>query len=250
MQSVEVHKEPLSWLPTTTCILWGLLCIILYFSGLLVLVQRSLFSYFTLGAGFCLLGLGAAKYLVGDEPEDSTHHHHPVGGLLSNRALRVTVLLVPILGGLLLQGDGLGALAARKRGVFMDAGAIRSLLTAKKELRTKLKQEYRYAEVTGIYLMGDDVVGQKVATMGFVFKGKQIPEGHFAVVRFYIWCCAADARAISVLVKYDKTDKLTENHWVKVYGVLRNYQMGKKKVPMIEADRIELCGAPGRPYLE
>ena len=132
MPPAETHQhEPMAWLPTTTCVLWGLLCLGLYFSGLLVLVQRRLFSYFTLTAGVCLLLLGTAKYLLGTQHAHSGHAcAHPIVGKHPSwsKLVRVGVLLVPILGGLLLQGDGLGVLAARKRGVLMDPQAIRKRL--------------------------------------------------------------------------------------------------------------------------
>lgn len=78
----------------------------------------------------------------------------------------------------------------------------------------------------------------RLATTGSVYRDQNVPDGYFMLFQFAIFCCAADAMPIWVLVKQDGDIDLKNETWVKVEGLLRLKVFHEKKIPVIQADRI------------
>jgi putative membrane protein len=78
----------------------------------------------------------------------------------------------------------------------------------------------------------------RVTTIGSVYRDQNVPEGHFMLFQFAIFCCAADAVPIWVLVKTGGNIDLEDETWVKVEGLLELKVFHEKKIPVIRAERI------------
>ena len=69
-------------------------------------------------------------------------------------------------------------------------------------------------------------INKTVRIKGFtVMKNNFIPDGYFALGKYAISCCAADASFIGLISKYD-TSKIKDNTWYEMEGVLKK---GKDK---------------------
>ena len=86
--------------------------------------------------------------------------------------------------------------------------------------------------------------GRTVITEGMVFHEQSLPDGAVMVFRFAIFCCAADALPIRVIVHSNASGKLENEAWVKVRGVLESGKSGGRGIPTIIADSIQTIPAP------
>ena len=65
-----------------------------------------------------------------------------------------------------------------------------------------------------------DLIGKTIRVKGFVLKDNQyIPDGYFAIGKYEISCCAADATFTGFIAKYDKSN-IKKNKWYEIEGVL------------------------------
>lgn len=79
---------------------------------------------------------------------------------------------------------------------------------------------YSPPEVAKIY------IGKKIRVRGMLLmKADYLPEGYFAIGKYEISCCAADAGFIGFIAKYDNS-KIKEDNWYEVEGIL---EKGKDK---------------------
>lgn len=68
--------------------------------------------------------------------------------------------------------------------------------------------------------------GQTIKLRGFVVKNVDyIEEGYFAIGKYEITCCAADAGFVGFIGEYD-TSKLKENSWYEIEGVIEKNNLG------------------------
>lgn len=82
-----------------------------------------------------------------------------------------------------------------------------------------------YNELTGYLTYSEKAiqkyVGKTIKIRGFtMMKGDFIPNNMFAIGKYSINCCAADAGYIGMFVKYD-ISKIEENAWYEIEGVLK-----------------------------
>ena len=68
--------------------------------------------------------------------------------------------------------------------------------------------------------------GKTIKLRGFVVKNVDyIEEGYFAIGKYEITCCAADAGFVGFIGEYD-TSKLKENSWYEIEGVIEKNNLG------------------------
>lgn len=66
----------------------------------------------------------------------------------------------------------------------------------------------------------DKFKGQTIRVRGFALKkASYLPDGYFAIGKYAISCCAADAGFTGFIAKYDNS-KITDDKWYEVEGVL------------------------------
>lgn len=72
----------------------------------------------------------------------------------------------------------------------------------------------------------DKFKGQTIRVRGFALKkASYLPDGYFAIGKYAISCCAADAGFTGFIAKYDNS-KITADNWYEVEGIL---EKGKDK---------------------
>lgn len=156
------------------------------------------------------------------------------------------VLVLPIVAVLLVPHASLGAHAVSKKNAA--AGGIgaapalepRGTGTAVSFMDIHLASTSdEYARAVGI----DD--GVDVSLTGFVTHLDGAPEGTFALTRFYVSCCAADAVPYSVFVGSDDGADHPDDTWLEVKGALQ--RRGDHFV--VVAETVTAVGVPDDPYL-
>jgi uncharacterized repeat protein (TIGR03943 family) len=152
--------------------------------------------------------------------------------------------LFPVFMFMLVRPDMLSTFAVANRGVVSNVKVSNAELA--KLLTTQVEEEGNYRSLTLkeiLEIPDTKINGMKVATEGMVFKNS--PPGSFTLVRFLMWCCAADATPLGIPVVWGKTDALKQGMWVRVTGTVTVDKAGAK----ITGDEIMAVPAPGDPYL-
>ncbi|WP_223067404.1 TIGR03943 family putative permease subunit [Paenibacillus caui] len=110
-----------------------------------------------------------------------------------------------------------------------------------------------YSETIGaIELFKQDFIGKRISLSGFVYKDQTTQQsgGDFAVGRFLILCCTADALPFGVLVKASAQQvSLSKDSWVKVTGKINVEKVKGREVLRIDAERIERVAQPAVSYV-
>ena len=149
------------------------------------------------------------------------------------------VLLLPIVL-LILAGDGrLTANFASNRTMNFNKKERSRTEEVKQEKKDKSKEKYdfskpyfeivdtNYSELSDYITFApkaDKFEGKTIRVRGFSIKyASYLADGYFALGKYSITCCAADAGFTGFIVKYD-IDKVLSNKWYEVEGVLEKGQ--------------------------
>lgn len=111
-----------------------------------------------------------------------------------------------------------------------------------------------FSEMLGtLELYKEHFIGKKITLSGFVYRNEisAYPEGEFAVGRFLVLCCAADALPFGVLVKTspEAAAAFNKDTWVKVSGTLSLQWLDGQEVLRIDAKRVVPVALPSNPYI-
>jgi uncharacterized repeat protein (TIGR03943 family) len=88
--------------------------------------------------------------------------------------------------------------------------------------------------------------GRKVKTVGlFVAQPGQPPK----IVRWIMWCCAADAQPAAVELTGNTSGKWTDTQWLEVVGTARFPSDKGHSSPRIDVESISPTQEPDEPYL-
>ena len=107
--------------------------------------------------------------------------------------------------------------------------------------------EIHYANQSADYAAQAGIVeGTPVRLVGFVTHDPNAPEGGFALTRFYVSCCAADALPFSVRIRppADVVDP-QENDWLEVSGRMARDENGL----YLDGEEAAEVPEPAVPYL-
>jgi putative membrane protein len=97
--------------------------------------------------------------------------------------------------------------------------------------------------------VGEAGVGQRVRAEGSVLRSDSLGRGEFALLRYSIVHCVADARPVVLLVVAPLAPALPGDQWVEVEGVLRSRESAGGRLVTIAADRVTPVKEPPNPYL-
>jgi len=186
----------------------------------------------------------------------ATHHlenaHDGLAGLEATleRGLTYAVVLLPIVLGL--------AVAPRALGTSALAGerVTRLLLTfapASSGVRPAAKPDESLDDTGPVlaYLrrVGDGSVGQPVRVTGMVMRSDALEAGEFAVLRYAIVHCVADARPVALLVVGPASVNVRSDQWVQIDGELSSRAREGDRLVTIVARQISPVAEPNNPYL-
>jgi putative membrane protein len=97
--------------------------------------------------------------------------------------------------------------------------------------------------------VGVSGVGQPVRATGLALRSEGLGEREFALVRYLIAHCVADARPVALLVVASVIPALTADQWIEVEGVLGAREREGSRLVTIVAERVRPISEPPNPYL-
>lgn len=194
-------------------------------------------------------------------------HHLPSS--LHKSAAIYGLFLFPLLLGFLLPDRALGSMAAAKKGLTLSSLPLETKNTTKFETsdpyHTELTELAKilyaqstipvysniYSETFGaIEMYKQQFEGKEISVSGFLYRDeKETPENSFAVSRFLVQCCTADATPFGMLVDPGKLKSLPVDTWIEVRGKLQIVQYKGQELMQIRAETITPIAQPATPYI-
>jgi uncharacterized repeat protein (TIGR03943 family) len=96
---------------------------------------------------------------------------------------------------------------------------------------------------------GEAGVGQPVRAVGLVARSEALGPNEFALLRYTIAHCVADARPFSLLIVVREDAGWPSDQWVEVEGVLTSRERDGDRLVAIDASRVAPVEEPRNPYL-
>ncbi|MBJ6362314.1 TIGR03943 family putative permease subunit [Paenibacillus sp. GCM10012307] len=110
--------------------------------------------------------------------------------------------------------------------------------------------EKQFIEIlTTLDLYREPFLGKQVALSGFVYREPEMSASRFALSRFAMNCCSADALPYGLMVTYPKAEKYKNDTWLKITGTLELSEYKGNPVLQLKAAELESIPAPDSPYV-
>ena len=163
-------------------------------------------------------------------------------------ALLLSLLLFPVLLGVLVRPTGLSSLAAVKRGINLRLEDRRAAILEGLKEKVEKEGQYRRLNIKHILAISqkkpESIQDSLVVTEGIVYNESENSDS-FILIRFLITCCAAHATPLGIKIESEKAGELKQDSWVKVYGKLKLME----EKPVIIAENIDPAPKPRDTYL-
>ncbi|MBB6021819.1 putative repeat protein (TIGR03943 family) [Paenibacillus sp. JGP012] len=92
--------------------------------------------------------------------------------------------------------------------------------------------------------------GKEIILTGFVYRDDSMEhDSHFALGRFLVMCCPADAAPFGVMIHVPEASRLTKDSWVQVRGTIGSAQVDGKDTMEIRATNVTPINQPASPYI-
>jgi uncharacterized repeat protein (TIGR03943 family) len=265
------HHEPLhvkpgvrDWLRAAVLVGLGLYFVYNIISGSLTNYINERFAWLSYLAAAVYLLLGARELwalLRGGGQQHHHHHHHDEHDHARDHAhhdhdhghshaplswFGLLIVSVPLVLGTLIPSRPLGASAIESVN-FTNASAVGTAeeVTVPPEQRSVLdwlrafNKARDYAEFNN----------QPADVIGFVYREPGFAGDSFMVARFTISCCVADASPIGLPVVWSGAGELEPDTWVRVRGSFQVGDFREDRVPLLQAQTVEVVDQPKHPYL-
>jgi putative membrane protein len=232
-------------------VIMGLFLYSRFLGGTLLFYINERFVWLTIlaSAGFILVGV-SYRYRSEEnhEPGDHSHGDHSHGQLSWGG---LTLIILPVLLGLLVPPKPLGAAAMVNRDVSAKSltsaaapqgGAVLAKPKAEKNILDWLI-EFRSTSNPAAFNE------QEAHLIGFVYRDDRFAADTFMVSRFVLSCCAADAAPLGLMVRWPESSTLAADQWVEVTGHFEAGELDGEPMPVLIAEKITPTAIPDQPYL-
>lgn len=168
------------------------------------------------------------------------------------------LFLFPLLLGFLLPDRALGSMAVAKKGISLsypssDPYQEEFAILAQKLFAQPVIPVYPaiFSETFGaIDIYKHQFEGKEVAVAGFLYPTEAGSANNtFAVSRFLVQCCTADAAPFGIMVDPGKKISLPADTWIKVRGKLHIVHYKGQEIMQITAESITPISQPATPYI-
>jgi uncharacterized repeat protein (TIGR03943 family) len=163
----------------------------------------------------------------------------------SRKIVKFLVLLTPLFVLYTVVGQGMGVHAYTKKNIIAEQSDLAFLKDlAVQEAGNKKPNAGNKYSILALNLKMKQLNGQRVITEGLTYTDANVPKGHMLMFRFAMFCCAADATPLWVIVNVGDIEPLKNESWAKVEGVLKISKIRGKDTPVIHAGNIEKMETP------
>ncbi|MED1091608.1 TIGR03943 family putative permease subunit [Bacillus paramycoides] len=244
---------------------------------------------FTYIAFVVILFLGSLQvWGCGREGQDECKccKHHTTSKLRMKNYFVYVLLVVPIISAFLFSSVTIDGSLAAKRGMNQSAQAIsmeknekegrqvnsdwREILIEQGEisnLPTTYQSEEQLAKsmlgqrkiqvedkdyVQTMNIIGQDVngfKGKEITFSGSIYNDKDVTGSKAVVARYGITCCIADASVWGMIVTGGNVEKIPEETWVKITGLLDKTTYKSTLFPLVKVSKVEKINKPTDPYV-
>jgi uncharacterized repeat protein (TIGR03943 family) len=218
--------------------------------------QRFVILTLLAAAGFILVGASLYRRPTHSHPHNSEdgndhdhdHDHHNHGNLTWFGLL---IVLLPLVLGWLVPPKPLGASAFSNREI--NVGNLQSVAPPGNNERMGLISGEKNIVDWLIDIHNsqspDDLRGQKVHVIGFVYRDERFEASQLLVGRFIVSCCVADASPVGLVVQGEKTADFEDDQWIEIHGHFETGIFDGEETPILIIDSIEAIEPPSQPYL-
>jgi putative membrane protein len=112
-----------------------------------------------------------------------------------------------------------------------------------------IKEELFIETITTLDLYINQFTGKKVKISGFVYRQDDMSEDQFAVSRFAMSCCSADAAPYGLFSEYPNAEKYANDTWVEVVGTLGKTNFNDFEIMKLNIEQITTIDAPANTYV-
>src|SRR5438132_11596187 len=174
----------------------------------------------TAATGVVLAGMGAVELLRRTDHRDG-HAPEPAPDQTTDEALTYLLVIVPLALGLLVTPRTLGASALGGDHIVpllltFPAGPAPTSSSVSPPPDSRIED---VAQLVASLRRGDPTRGRRVYARGMVMRSDSLAAQEFALLRYSITHCAADARPVGLLVIASGDPGLPSGQWVEVEGV-------------------------------
>lgn len=240
-------------------LVWGGVLIYFYATGRITKYLAPDFRPLSLAGGLGLSVVGLFNLLTAGQQASCGHDHgpddaHDHESLDVHPLAAVLILLVPLGLGVAWTKDAFSLGSLTRKGLLdspadassMLLGSIMPKLT--KELIEKQHPKnadgyHTFGLMELFFSAGDPEMRELVAGMQVETEGRIVADPEAAVpnqrrvYRLFITCCAADSRAIPIIVRFKgEVPAVEENTWMKYSGTMRYPDEGEGFIPVLEVD--------------
>lgn len=227
-----------------------------FVSGTLYYYIGPRFGWLSLLAVMLLILIGGAYDLTRreDEADEHQHHehehdHHHGHDAETVSAWPLLLVSLPLILGVLIPVQPLGASAVGNRGVSTDIAAAAGEETQTLTIVPGERNVLDWVRAISESADPAELTGEAVDVIGFVYRDVRFNEDQFMVSRFTITCCVADAMAIGLVVEADGAADFPADSWVRVRGALSEGAVYGDPMPVVLAEEVTPVQVPEHPYL-
>ncbi len=219
----------------------------LYFTGRINFYIHPDFTVLAVITGIVLVLLFACIAIFSVAGRGALPHH------VHGKWWQLMLVIIPLLLALLLPPQPLSSQAFSSRSVdnLVELALSRKV---KKPAQFVLNSENRdLADWVRLFGQQTDLsvyAGMKAKVTGFVLRDGNLPDGYFTVARFVISCCAADARPVGLLVRYNLGLYTPVNdQWVEIRGEWQLEEVNGQIQPVLILKEAQKIDIPANPYI-
>ncbi|CAH1211481.1 Putative two-component membrane permease complex subunit SMU_746c [Paenibacillus plantiphilus] len=103
--------------------------------------------------------------------------------------------------------------------------------------------------LTTLDLFRQNYIGKTVEISGFVHRQEGMTKNQFALSRFAMNCCSADALPYGLMISYPRAATYNNDVWLKVRGELTEELFDGNKIIVLKAKQLQAIAAPESPYI-
>jgi putative membrane protein len=240
--------------PAAVMSAWATVMLHTIATGQINRLLSPLFRNYVLIAALLLIALSALYLLLYQPSEATAPTLAPTGRL--RQFGRWLVLLLPLVAASVLSPSALSSTTMNNRSSTAGVAAMPSWnqvsqLKAKEALDTDPNQPAP-VEVTDLITLSRNPAqlaafeGRKVRTVGLYAAQ---PGNPVKLVRWIMWCCAADAQPAAVELSGNTSGNWKDTQWLEVIGTAHFPSTLGHIVPQIEVETITPTQEPDEPYL-
>jgi putative membrane protein len=173
--------------------------------------------------------------------------------------LRWVVLLLPVLAAAVFSPDALSSTTFANRAALNSTAGVAAMpsmsAASQEDVKNALSADPSQpvpVEVTDLITLAkspaqmQSFTGRKVTSVGFIIRQ---PGSAPKLLRWMMWCCAADAQPVSVALDGKVDGDYKDSDWYQVTGTAEFPSTLGQVTPHIDVDSIKPANEPDEPYL-